>query len=136
MSTGTPTPTAVPSATGRRHTGDRNQNGIISSQFIPKTPGIEILGTNTEQRGHDFAKFLKSIHHHAMTTFRHAKDVSSAILEFKNPLAVLRLNALSLSQIRVQNNLNPSPPLPDEDAAAMFISEIVVWYPTQVERRA
>ena len=59
-----------------------------------------------------------------MTTFRHSKDILSAILEFKDPLAVLRLNtALSLSQIRVQNNLNPSPPLPDEDAAATFIRE-------------
>jgi len=116
MSTGTPTPMAVPSATGRRHVGDRNQNGRTSSQFIPKTPGIEILGTSTEQRGHDFAKFLKSIHHHALTAFRHSKDISSALIEFKDPLAVLRLNTLSLSQIRVQNNLNPSP-LPDEDAA-------------------
>jgi len=94
MSTETPTPTAVPSATGRRHTGDRNQNGRISSQFIPKTPGIEILGTSTEQRGHDFANFLKSIHHHALTTFRHSKDISSAILEFKDPLAVLRFFAI------------------------------------------
>jgi len=90
----TPTPTVVPSATGRRHTGDRNQNGRISSQFIPKTPGIEILDTSTEQRGHNFAKFLKSIHHHAMTTFRHSKDISSAFLEFKDPLAVLRLHTL------------------------------------------
>ena len=26
-----------------------------------QTPGIEILGTSTEQRGHDFAKFLQEI---------------------------------------------------------------------------
>jgi len=108
MSTGTAPPTAPPAA-GRRQTNDRNhQNNRPSSQFVPKIPGIEILGTSTKQRGHDLAKFLKSIHHHALTTFRHSKDISSTILEFKDPLAVLRLNTLSLSQIRTQNNLNPS----------------------------
>jgi len=123
MSTGTTPPTAPPAA-GRRQTNDRNhQNNRPLSQFVPKIPGIETLGTSTEQRRHDFAKFLKSIHHHALTTFHHSKDISSAILEFKDPLAVLRLNMLSLSQIRTQNNLNPSSPVADESDSEAYIRE-------------
>lgn len=123
MSSGSAPPTA-PSKTGRQHTGDRNQqNSRPPSPFVPKIPGIETLGTSTEQSGHDFAKFLKSIHHHALTTFRHSKDISSAILEFKDPLAISRLNTLSLSQIGTQNNLNPSPPVANESDSAAYIRE-------------
>jgi len=46
-----------------------------------------------------------------------------AIVEFKDPLADLKQATLSLSKIRRQNNLNPSPPVADEDTAATFIRE-------------
>ena len=116
MSTGTVPPT-VPSA-GRRQ--PNQQNNRSTSQFVPKIPGIETLGTSTEQRGHDFAK---SIHHHALTTFHHSKDISSAILDFKDPLVDLRMNILSLSQIKSQNNLNPSPPTATESESDAYLRE-------------
>ena len=112
MSTGTVPPTAPPA--GRRQ--PNQQNNRSASQFVPKIPGIETLGTSTEQRGHDFAKFIKSIHHHVLTTFRHSKDISRAILDFKDPLVDLRMNILSLSQIKTKistlhllRRLNPNP---------------------------
>jgi len=119
MSTGTVPPTAPPA--GRRQSNQ--QSNRSASQFVPKIPGIETLGTITEQRGHDFAKFIKSIHHHALTTFRHSKDISSAILDFKDPLADLRMNMLSLSQIKTQNNLNPTPPTANESDSDAYLRE-------------
>jgi hypothetical protein len=104
-------------------TGHRGQPHRTSSQFIPKIPGIETLGTSTEQRGHDFAKFLKSIHHHALTTFRHSKDISKAIIEFTDPLAALKQSTLSLSDIRKQNGLDPTPPVQNENETEKFIRE-------------
>ena len=115
MSTGT-APTTIP-PTGRR------QNNRSTQQFIPKIPGIETIGTSTEQRGHDFVKFIKSIHHHALTTFRHSKDISSAILDFKDPLVDLRRNMLSLSQIKTQNNLSPSPPPASKSESEKYLRE-------------
>ena len=94
-----------------------------SSTFIPRIAKIETLGTSTEQRGHDFTKFLKSIHHHALTTFKNSKDISKAILDFTDPFAELRQTTLSLSQIRKNNGLNPMPPVVDENDAAKFIRE-------------
>jgi hypothetical protein len=114
MSSGTET-----SGAARRQQGQPR----TSSQFVPKIPEIETLGTNTEQRGHDFAKFLKSIHHHALTTFRNSKDISKAIVEFKDPLAALRNTALSLSEIRRKYSLNPAPPVEDETETDKFIRE-------------
>jgi hypothetical protein len=108
------------SAAARRHQGQPNR---APSQFAPKIPGIETLGTSTEQSGHDFAKFLKSIHHHALTTFRHSKDISKAIVEFTDPTAALRQAALSLSEIRRQNGLDPTPPVTDETETAKFLRE-------------
>ena len=87
-----------------------SDNRLASSRFVPKIATIETLGTSTEQRGHDFAKFLKSVHHHALTTFRNSKDVSKAILNFTDPFDDLRQSVLSLSQIRRNNGLNPEPP--------------------------
>ena len=120
-----PPPTPPPGA--RRGHGDRHQNqhqhNRLSLQFTPKIPGIETLGMSTEQRGHNLTKFLRSIHHHALTTFCNSKDISMAIVEFKDPLAALKQATLSLSKIRRQNNLNPSPPVADEDTAATFIRE-------------
>ena len=115
MSSGTET-----SGAARRQQG---QPIRTSSQFVPKIPEIETLGTSTEQRGHDFAKFLKSIHHHALTTFRNSKDISKAIVEFKDPLAALRNTALSLSEIRRKHSLNPAPPVEDETETDKFIRE-------------
>jgi hypothetical protein len=75
----------------------QNGDSKPSSRFVPKIPEIETLGTSTEQKGHNFTKFLKSIHHHALTTFRNSKDVSKAILEFEDPFVALQQNMLSLS---------------------------------------
>ena len=121
MSTGTVPPTAPPA--GRQQPNP--QNNRSTSQFVPKIPGIEqTLGTSTEQRGHDFAKFIvKSKHHHALTTFRHSKDISSAILNFKDPLVDLKMNMLSLSQIKTQNNLNLSPPTATESESDAYLRE-------------
>ena len=90
----------------RRPTSDTR----LSSRFVPKIAEIETLGTSTEQRGQNFAKFLKSIHHHALTTFNNSKDISKVILDFTDPLAELHKETLSLSAIRKKNNLNPLPP--------------------------
>jgi hypothetical protein len=115
MSSGTDT-----SAATRRHP---SQPTRAATQFVPKIPGIETLGTSTEQRGHDFAKFLKSIHHHALTTFRNSKDISKAIVEFTDPLAALKKTALSLSEIRIQNKLDPTPPVTGENETDKFLRE-------------
>ena len=99
-------------------------NTKLSSQFVPKIAEIETLGTSTEQRrGHNFAKFLKSIHHHALTTFNNSKDISKAILDFTDPLAELQKETLSLSAIRKSNNLNPFPPKAEESESDQFIRE-------------
>ena len=100
-----------------------SDNRLASSRFVPKIATIETLGTSTEQRGHDFAKFLKSIHHHALTTFRNSKDVSKAILNFTDPFDDLRQSVLSLSQIRRNNGLNPEPPPATESDEDKFIRE-------------
>ena len=107
-------------AAARRHQG---QSIRTASQFVSKISEIETLGTSTEQRGHDFAKFLKSIHHYALTTFRNSKDISKAIVEFKDPLAALKNTALSLSEIRKKNSLDPTPPVEDETETDKFIRE-------------
>ena len=100
-----------------------SDNRLASSRFVPKIATIETLGTSTEQRGHDFAKFLKSVHHHALTTFRNSKDVSKAILNFTDPFDDLRQSVLSLSQIRRNNGLNPEPPPATESDEDKFIRE-------------
>ena len=113
-----PTPATTTTAQ-RRPTNDNRP----SSRFVPKIAEIETLGTSTEQRGHDFTKFLKSIHHYALTNFKNSKDISKAILDFTDPFADLRQNTLSLSQIRKNNNLNPIPPLVGELDDVKFIRE-------------
>jgi hypothetical protein len=125
MSNGTGT-TPAPSPAAPRRSGDRHQNqpNRPSSQFVPKIPEIETLGTSTEQRGHDFSKFLKSIHHYALTTFRNSKDISKAIIEFTDPYVALKQGTLSLSEIRRQNNLDPTPPpVATESDTDKFIRE-------------
>jgi len=116
MSPTSTTPSAVP----RRSTASDNRP---SSRFVPKIAEIETLGTSTEQRGHDFAKFLKSIHHHALTTFRNSKDISKVILNFTDPFVELQQTVLSLSQVRRSNGLNPMPPVTDESNDDKFIRE-------------
>ena len=119
MSSGiTPPPAPSPAAPRRPAQPHRTP-----SQFVPKIPGIATLGTSTEQRGHDFAKFLKSIHHYALTTFRNSKDISKAIVEFTDPLVALKQGTLSLSEIRRQNGLDPTPPVTDETANDRFLRE-------------
>ena len=63
----------------------------------------------TATRSQDFSKFQKSIHHHVLTTFKHSKDLSTAILEFTDPLAALQQNRPSLSSIRVEHGLQMIP---------------------------
>jgi len=108
------------SAVPRRPTSSDNRP---SSRFVPKITEIETRGTSTEQRGHDFAKFLKSMHHDALTTFRNSKDISKGILNFTDPFVELRQTVLSLSQIRRSNGLNPMPPVTDESNDDKFIRE-------------
>jgi len=131
-------PSATPSAVPRRSTASDNRP---SSRSMPNIAEIESLGTSTEQRGQDFAKFLKSIHHHALTTFRNSKDISKAILNFTDPFVELRQTILSLSQIRWSNGLNPMPPVADESDDEKFIreadnadhSKTTVRYPTKIK---
>ena len=78
MSTGTVPPTAPPAV--RRQTNQ--QSNRSASQFVPKIPGIETLGTSTEQRGHDFAKFIKSIHHHALTNLTPCQHLTNFYQHF------------------------------------------------------
>ena len=111
---------AAPPMVPRRLTPSDNRP---SSRFVPKIATIETLGTSTEQRGHDFAKFIKSIHHYALTTFRNSKDVSKAILNFTDPFVELRQAVLSLTQIRRNNGINPMPPVTDESDEDKFIRE-------------
>ena len=94
-----------------------------SSRFVPKISDIETLGTSTKQRGHDFTKFLKSIHHHALTNFRNSKDISKAILEFSDPFTALKQTTLTLAEIRKIHKLNPTPPVSGESDDHKFIRE-------------
>jgi hypothetical protein len=90
---------------------------------LPKIADLETLGSSTEQRGHNFPKFLKSIHHHAITNFKNSKDISKAILEFTDPYTELNTSKLSLIQIRRKGNLDLVPPAAEEDAEATFVRE-------------
>ena len=113
-----PTP-ATSSSAPRRSTSDSSP----SSRFLPKIADLETLGSSTEQRGHNFPKFLKSIHHHAITNFKNSKDISKAILEFTDPYAELNKSKLSLIQIRKKGNLDLIPPATDETDADKFTRE-------------
>jgi hypothetical protein len=114
-----PTP-ATSSSAPRRSTNDSSP----SSRFLPKIADLETLGSSTEQRGHNFPKFLKSIHHHAITNFKNSKDISKVILEFTDPYAEeLNKSKLSLIQIRRKGNLDLVPTAAEEDADAKFVRE-------------
>ena len=113
-----PTP-ATSSSAPRRSTSDSSS----SSPFLPKIADLKTLGSSTEQRGHNFPKFLKSIHHHAITNFKNSKDISKAILEFTDPYAELNKSKLSLIQIRKKGNLDLIPPATDETDADKFTRE-------------
>ena len=115
-------PPPVPRSTVPRRPAPSDNRPTLS-RFVPKIATIETLGTSTEQRGHDFAKFLKSIHHHALTSFRNSKDVSKAILNFTDPFADLRQSVISLTQIRRNNGLNPVPPPANESNEDKFARE-------------
>ena len=97
----------------------------ISSRFVPNKIAemIKTLGTSTEQRGQNFPKFLKSIHHHALMTFNNSKDISKWILNFTDPHAELRKTTLSFSEIRKNNKLNPLPPPVEESESDQFVRE-------------
>ena len=86
-------------------------------------PDIEALSSNSENRSQDFLKFQKSIHHHVLTTFKNSKDLSKAILEFKNSYAKLKSDRPSLTIIRTKNNLEPVPPTSGETEEEKFVRE-------------
>ena len=61
---------------------NNNNNTNNSSRFVPKIATIESLVSSSENKGQDFTKFQKSIHHHALTTFKNSKDISKAMSNF------------------------------------------------------
>ena len=126
-STATPAPAQTSSApsnrsnsryNSRRRNGNSDNNS--SNRFVPKIPTIESLASSSENKGQDFTKFQKSIHHHALTTFRNSKDMSKAILEFSDPYAEIRKDVPNLTTIRIIHNLRPSPPISCESESDEF----------------
>ena len=135
---GAPTPTPAPSQTpassaptGGRFNGrnnrrrnrnhDSSNNG--SNKFVPKLSTIESLVSSSENKGQDFTKFQKAIHHHGLTAFKNSKDISKAILKFVDPHAVLRQSKPNLTTIRTKNNLHPDTPVAKEDERKKFQRE-------------
>ena len=127
-----PSPAPAPaSATGgryngrnnRRRNGNQDNNGSNNARFVPKLSTIESLVSSSENKGQDFTKFQKSIHHHALTTFKNSKDVSKAILEFVDPHAELRQEKPNLTSIRDENNLHPVAPPSSESESEKFVRE-------------
>ena len=92
----------------RRRNGNSDNSNTNSNKFVPKVSTIESLASSSEKKGQDFTKFQKSIHHHALTTFKNSKD--KVILEFSDPHAELCKNVPNLTSIRTNHNLCPSPP--------------------------
>jgi hypothetical protein len=121
----TPSPGATPSSSSRHRWNNRSQNSnpFSSSRFIPKIASIETLATSSENKGQDFTKFQKSLHHHVLTTFRNSKDMSKAILEFTDPLTDLQSNRLTLATVRTKNNLNLVAPVTGESETEKFDRE-------------
>ena len=108
----------------RRRNGNQDSNGSSSStKFVPKLSAIESLVSSSENKGQDFTKFQKSIHHHALTTFKNSKDISKAILEFVDPHVELHQHKPNLSAIRTDNNLHPVAPPPNESESDKFMRE-------------
>ena len=111
---GTQVPAASPAlvqavSTGQvKHNGGhrykyRNRNTNWNKRiFTPMLPNIEALSSTSENNSQDFSKFQKSIHHHILTTFKNSKDLSKAILEFKDPYSDLKSNHPSLITIRTK----------------------------------
>ena len=124
------TPAAAASTTGRfnaRHNRRRNENqdngNNTSNKFVPKLTFIESLVSSSENKGQDFTKFQKSIHHHALTTFKNSKDISKDILEFVNPYVELSKHKPNLTVIRSDNGLHPELPVSGEDDSVKFSRE-------------
>ena len=104
-----PAPSPTPATTGRSNRGNRSRrynnqnnsnNNNNNSRFVPKLATIESLVSSSENKGQDFTKFQKSIHHYALTTFKNSKDISKAILHFADPHVEFRQNKPNLSKIR------------------------------------
>ena len=132
---GTQVPAASPALVPVVSTGQVKHNGGHRNRyrnrstnwnkrtFTPMLPNIEALSSNSENKSQDFSKFQKSIHHHVLTTFKSSKDLSKAILEFKDPYSDLKSDRPSLTIIRTENNLEPVPPTSGETAEEKFIRE-------------
>ena len=130
--TSTPASSAIPATVttaggrpngrnNRRRNGNQDNSNGNSNKFVPKLTSIESLVSSSENKGQDFTKFQKSIHHHALTTFKNSKDVSKAILEFVDPFVELHQSKPSLTTIRTENSLHPEPPVSTEDKNDKFL---------------
>jgi hypothetical protein len=94
-----------------------------TNSFTPKISKIESLASSSENKSQDFSKFQKSLHHHVLTTFKNSKDLSTAILEFADPLVAIRQHTPSLTEIRTRHNLGLQGPTANETEAAKFTRE-------------
>ena len=105
------TPNATTTTTGSNNTNrgryhNNNRYGSSRSQFTPKLTDVESLATTKENRGQDFAKFTKSLHHYVLTNFKRSKDLSKAITEFQDPHQLIKQDTKTLTSIRQEYNLH------------------------------
>ena len=122
----TPAPAASPTptpASGRTTNTRQQYRGRRTPSFTPKISKIESLASSSENKNQDFSKFQKSLHHHVLTTFKNSKDLSTAILDFADPLAAIRQHTPSLTEIRTRHNLGLQGPTANETDAQKFIRE-------------
>ena len=108
-----------------QNNGGRNGNNQSrgTNRFVPKIATIESLATSKENKGQDFIKFQKSLHHHVLTTFKRSKDLSKAILEFENPIANIKKDRLTLADIRKEEGLEYTAPTKDETETEKYLRE-------------
>ena len=124
--TSAPAPSQNPAAGNGRATNTRQHyrgRRTTTNSFTPKISKIESLASSSENKSQDFSKFQKSLHHHVLTTFKNSKDLSTAILEFADPLVAIRQHTPSLTEIRIRHNLGLQGPTANETEAAKFTRE-------------
>ena len=124
--TSAPAPSQNPAAGNGRATNTRQHyrgRRTTTNSFTPKISKIESLASSSENKSQDFSKFQKSLHHHVLTTFKNSKDLSTAILEFADPLVAIRQHTPSLTEIRTRHNLGLQGPTANETEAAKFTRE-------------
>ena len=84
---------------------NNNRYGSSRSQFTPKLSEVESLATTKENRGQDFAKFTKSLHHYVLTNFKRSKDLSKAITDFQDPYDLIKQSTKNLTTIQKEHSL-------------------------------